>query len=96
MALSIKNVNKWYCGDPMVAATFNVKLARELGEAFGEEAHANSLAGGTLITGIYGYGLNMHRSAFGGRNYEYYAEDGVLAGKMASAEAGGASEKGLC
>ena len=95
MALSIKNINKWYCGDPMVAATFNVELARKLGEAFGEEAHANYLAGGTLITGIYGYGLNMHRSAFGGRNYEYYAEDGVLAGKMAAAEAGGASEKGL-
>ena len=94
-ALSIKNVNKWYCGDPMVAATFNEKLARELGDAFGEEAHANSLAGGSLITGIYGYGLNMHRSAFGGRNYEYYSEDGVLAGKMAAAEAGGASEKGL-
>ena len=94
-ALSIKNINKWYCGDPMVAATFNEKLARELGDAFGEEAHANYLAGGSLITGIYGFGLNMHRSAFGGRNYEYYSEDGVLAGKMAAAEAGGASEKGL-
>lgn len=94
-ALQIKNINKWYCGDPMVAATFNVELARKLGDAFGEEAHANFLAGGTLITGIYGYGLNMHRSAFGGRNYEYYSEDGVLAGKMAAAEAGGASEKGL-
>ena len=94
-ALSIKNINKWYCGDPMVAATFNVELARELGDAFGEEAHANYLAGGSLITGIYGYGLNMHRSAFGGRNYEYYSEDGVLAGKMAAAESGGASEKGL-
>ena len=94
-ALSIKNINKWYCGDPMVAATFNEELARKLGDAFGEEAHANQLAGGSLITGIYGYGLNMHRSAFGGRNYEYYSEDGVLAGKMAAAEAGGASEKGL-
>ena len=94
-ALKIKNINKWYCGDPMVAATFNVELARKLGDAFGEEAHANYLAGGSLITGIYGYGLNMHRSAFGGRNYEYYSEDGVLAGKMAAAEAGGASEKGL-
>ncbi|HHT67007.1 MAG TPA: hypothetical protein GX010_02135 [Erysipelotrichaceae bacterium] len=94
-ALTIKNVNRWYCGGPMVAATFNVKLARELGEAFGEEAHANSLAGGSLITGLYGYGLNFHRSAFGGRNYEYYAEDGILAGKIAAAESGGASEKGL-
>ena len=94
-ALSIKNINKWYCGDPMVAATFNVELANKVGDAFGEEAHANYLAGGSLITGLYGYGLNMHRSAFGGRNYEYYSEDGVLAGKMAAAEAAGASEKGL-
>ena len=94
-ALSIKNVNKWYCGGPMVAATFNVELAKQVGDAFGEEAHANYLAGGSLITGVYGFGLNMHRSAFGGRNYEYYAEDGVLAGKMAAAESSGASEKGL-
>ena len=94
-ALTIKNVNKWYCGGPMLAATFNVELAREVGDAFGEEAHANQLAGGSLITGVYGFGLNMHRSAFGGRNYEYYAEDGILAGKMAAAESGGASEKGL-
>ncbi len=94
-ALTIKDINKWYCGDPMVAATFNTALARELGEAFGEEAHANYLAGGSLITGIYGYGLNVHRSAFGGRNYEYYSEDGILSGKMAASEASGASEKGL-
>lgn len=94
-ALQIKDINKWYCGGPMVAATYNPELAREVGDAFGEEAHANYLAGGSLITGVYGFGLNMHRSAFGGRNYEYYAEDGVLAGKMAAAEASGASEKGL-
>ena len=94
-ALNIKNINKWYCGGPMVAATFNVELARNIGDAFAEEAHANQVAGGTLITGVYGFGLNMHRSAFGGRNYEYYSEDGVLAGKMAAHEASGASEKGL-
>ena len=94
-ALTIKNINKWYCGGPMVAATFNVELARDVGDAFGEEAHANFLAGGSLITGVYGYGLNMHRSAFGGRNYEYYSEDGILAGKMAAHESAGASEKGL-
>lgn len=94
-ALTIKDINKWYCGDPMVAATFNDSLAKEIGNAFGEEAHANYLAGGTLITGLYGYGANTHRSAFGGRNYEYYSEDPLLSGKMASAEASGASEKGL-
>lgn len=94
-ALSIKNVNKWYCGDPMVAATYNTELARRLGEAFGEESYANKQVGGSLITGLYGFGGNTHRSAFGGRNYEYYSEDPILGGKMAAAEASGASEKGL-
>ena len=97
-ALTIGNINKWYCGAPMVAATFNVDLAYELGHAFGEEAHANTYYNdgkGTLITGLYGYGANTHRSAFGGRNYEYYSEDPLLSGKMAAHEASGASEKGL-
>lgn len=94
-ALQIKDINKWYCGGPMLAATWNLEIARLVGDAFGEEAHVNQLAGGTLITGVYGYGLNMHRSAFGGRNYEYYSEDGVLAGKFAAVEASAASEKGL-
>ena len=108
-ALNIGSINKWYCGAPLVAATFNVEIAKELGYAFGEEAHANGVGkiikqgwgatgeevDGTLITGLYGYGLNGHRSAFGGRNYEYYSEDSVLAGKMAAYESGAASEKGL-
>ena len=109
MALNIGDINKWYCGAPVVAATFNVEIAKELGYAFAEEAHANGInkvvkkgwgatgeeVDGTLITGLYGYGLNGHRSAFGGRNYEYYSEDSILAGKMAAFEAGAASEKGL-
>jgi len=78
----------------MVAATFNVELAKEIGDAFGEEAWNNG-KDHTLITGVYGYGLNMHRSAYGGRNYEYYSEDGLLAGKMGAAESSGASQKGL-
>ena len=108
-SLNIGDINKWYCGAPLVAATFNVEIAKELGYAFAEEAHANGInkviksgwgatgeeVDGTLITGLYGYGLNGHRSAFGGRNYEYYSEDSILAGKMAAFEAGAASEKGL-
>lgn len=90
-SLGISGQNKWYCGDPMVAATFNVDLVRELGGAFGEEAQFFS----KKVTGLYGYGCNTHRSAFGGRNYEYYSEDPLLAGKMAASEAGGATEKGM-
>ena len=94
-SLKINDVNKWYCGAPMVAATFNTEIANKMGDALGEEAHANYLSGGTLITGLYGFGANTHRSAFGGRNYEYYSEDPLMSGKMAAAASSGASEKGL-
>ena len=93
--LKIAEHNVWYCGAPMVAATYNVELAHRLGEAFAEEAWQQKQEDGMPITGLYGYGCNTHRSAFGGRNYEYYSEDGVLAGKMAANESAGASEKGL-
>lgn len=89
--------NTWYCSAPMLAATFNVQLAKEVGYAFAEEAYYLSelVKAEVPITGLYGYGLNQHRSAFGGRNYEYYSEDPILAGKIAAAESSGASEKGL-
>ena len=87
--------NIWYCGAPMVAATYNLEIATELGEAFAEEAWLFKQEDGQPITGLYGYGTNTHRSAFGGRNYEYYSEDPVLAGKFAATEASSASEKGL-
>ena len=93
--LTISGVNKWYCGAPMLAATFNTELAYRVGEAFAEEAFWQKQADGAPITGLYGYGMNQHRSAFGGRNYEYYSEDPVLCGKMGAAEASAASEKGL-
>ena len=87
--------NIWYCGAPMVSATWNLDLATDLGYAFAEEAWNFKQDDGQPITGLYGYGLNMHRSAFGGRNYEYYSEDPILAGKFAATEASAASEKGL-
>ena len=92
-----QNNNRWYCGAPMLAATFNVKLAAEVGDAFGEEANAlkSEAAGVERINGLYGYGMNQHRSAFGGRNYEYYSEDPVLCGKMGAAEAAAVASKGL-
>lgn len=87
--------NIWYCGAPMVSATWNLDIADELGDAFAEEAWLFKQEDGQPVTGLYGYGLNTHRSAFGGRNYEYYSEDPVLAGKFAATEASSASEKGL-
>ena len=81
--------NKWngilWAGEPIVAATWNEELVRERGEMIGMEG-----SGGWL-----GCGCNTHRSPFGGRNFEYFAADPFLMGKMAAQTVGAATEKGV-
>ena len=72
-----------------IASTWNVDLAKEYGELIGDHAINQG------ITGWYGPGLNIHRSPFGGRNYEYYSEDPVLSGYMAANTISGAASKGV-
>ncbi|MBO7573691.1 MAG: glycoside hydrolase family 3 C-terminal domain-containing protein [Bacilli bacterium] len=79
----------WWAGAPIVAATFNVELAKKQGEMVGMEAH---------IQGTYGWAgpaVNLHRSPFGGRNFEYYSADPFLMGKMAGQVVAGATDKGI-
>ena len=73
----------------MLAQTWNKDLAYERGSIFGKQA--NELH----VTGWYGPGTNTHRSAFGGRNFEYYSEDSILAGYMCAGEVRGARDNGL-
>jgi beta-glucosidase len=63
----------------MLASTWNIDLAEAMGEAIGAEAQAYG------VTGWYGPAMNIHRTAFAGRNFEYYSEDPYLSGKMAAA-----------
>lgn len=78
-----------YPAEVLMAQTWNKDLLEELGEAMGQEyADANNY-------GWYGPAMNTHRSAFAGRNFEYYSEDGVLAGYLAAAQINGASKKGV-
>lgn len=72
----------------LVAATFNEELIEEMGEAMGNDC----LWAG--YNGIYGFGVNLHRGAYGGRAFEYYSEDGFLTGVMAAAEVRGIQSKG--
>lgn len=62
----------------MIAQTWNIELALEMGNTVGAEAKAYG------VTGWYAPGINIHRSAFGGRNFEYYSEDAMLSGKFAA------------
>jgi len=78
-----------YPVEVVVASTWNVELARKMGESVGEEG----LWAG--VNGWYAPAMNIHRNAFAGRNYEYYSEDALISGKMASAVVGAAQEKGL-
>ncbi len=78
----------WACA-PITAATFNVDLIYEMGLAIGQEGLTNA------IQGWYAPAVNLHRSAFGGRNFEYYSEDPVVSGKIASAMVSGARQNGL-
>ena len=78
-----------FCNPAMVAQTWNVELAYELGICIGDE----SLYGGA--TGWYAPAMNINRTAFSGRAGEYFSEDGFLAGALASQEVKGAAEKGV-
>lgn len=78
-----------YCSTPMMAATWNFDLMVELGEMMGEEGIWLDMQG------LYGPGTDLHRSPFGGRNFEYFAEDPYLAGKIAAAYVIGAQSKGV-
>ena len=79
----------WWCGGPIVAATFNERLAKEQGDCVGMEAHIESTYGWA------GPGVNIHRSPFGGRNFEYYSGDPFLTGRIAGRVIEGATDKGI-
>ncbi len=74
---------------PLLSATFNKDLAHEMGSCVADQAEINS------ITMWYAPAMDTHRSAYSGRNFEYYSEDAALGAYTASAEVAGAREKGL-
>ncbi len=73
----------------VLASTWNTELSREMGEGVGKEARDM----GTDIW--YAPAVNLHRNPAGGRNYEYYSEDPIISGKMASAMISGCQKEGL-
>lgn len=77
-----------YTSEVVVASTWNTELVEEMGAALGKEAKASN------ITGLYLPGFNIHRSPFGGRNFEYYSEDALLSGKIGSSLSKGAMDQG--
>ncbi|QOL34781.1 glycoside hydrolase family 3 N-terminal domain-containing protein [Bifidobacterium lemurum] len=78
-----------YSTDYMLASTWNVDLAQQMGELVGEDGLRSN------TVGWYAPAMNMHRTPFGGRGFEYYSEDPMLSGAMGTAECLGATSKGL-
>lgn len=73
----------------MIANTFNEDIANEFGQSIGQMADEMN------VSGWYAPAMNLHRSAFAGRNFEYYSEDALLSGKIASQAVQGAAESGV-
>lgn len=66
------NGGKLYVGETVVAASFNKDIIEERGYLMAQEAQVLNLGS------VYGPGANLHRTAYSGRNGEYWTEDGVL------------------
>lgn len=72
-----------------LGCSWNQDLMYRMGQSMGEQARV------TNLKGWYAPGVNLHRSAYTARNYEYYSEDAVLSGKMAANVITGAKSEGL-
>jgi len=83
-----------YCCEVVVASTWNVDRVYDMGRAVGNEGLVGSTNTGRPYTGWYAPGLNLHRSPFGGRNFEYYSEDPLLSGVYAACISKGTWSKG--
>ena len=78
-----------YTSEDVLAATFNEELIEEVGECIGEDCLHYG------YTGLYGPGVNMHRTPYSGRNFEYFSEDPFLSGMICAAEVKGIQSKGV-
>lgn len=85
-----------YCSEALLASGWNTEAMQKMGNSVGEEGLWGNVQGdGAPYSGWYAPAVNIHRSPFGGRNFEYFSEDPFLAGMMASYEIRGAMEKGV-
>ncbi|WP_088103042.1 beta-glucosidase family protein [Halalkalibacter urbisdiaboli] len=72
-----------------LASTWNVVLANQVGESLANECHYYD------VHVLLAPGVNIKRTPLGGRNFEYFSEDPILAGEIASAYINGLQENGI-
>ncbi|WP_084106447.1 glycoside hydrolase family 3 protein [Demequina sp. NBRC 110056] len=78
-----------YPTEIVIASTWNDELAYAVGESVGHEAIAYG------VDVWYAPGMNLHRTAMGGRDFEYFSEDPLISGKMAAGMVSGAQDQGV-
>lgn len=77
-----------YPNGPIMGSSFNDELIENMGKHMSEDMLY------TKYSGIYGPGVNLHRTAFCGRAWEYPSEDPYLTGKICASEIKGIQNKG--
>ena len=89
--------NATFACEIVIGATWNKDLAYQMGKSVGESGLWGDQSGNNNLpySGWYAPAVNLHRSPFSGRNYEYYSEDPILSGKMAVGVINGARQKGV-
>ena len=78
-----------YPSEALIGASWNQELLENFGHAFGAEAPA------THVVGLYAPAVNIHRTPYSGRNFEYYSEDALLSGKLGAAMVRGYASQGV-
>ncbi|WP_062204123.1 beta-glucosidase [Demequina salsinemoris] len=78
-----------YPSEIVIASTWNDELAYKVGESVGTEANLYG------VEVWYAPGMNLHRTAMGGRDFEYFSEDPLISGKMAAGMVNGAQDQGV-
>ena len=78
-----------FTSEDVMTATFNQELMYRVGQMIAYDCLDAS------VSCLYGPGANTHRTPYGGRNFEYYSEDGFLAGEMAYAEVSALIDHGI-
>ena len=86
-----------YASEYVMGSTWNTELLQRFGESVGEEGIFGKEDVDPYVpySGWYAPGMNLHRSPFGGRNFEYFSEDPYLTGMLAAAQIRGAQSKGV-
>ncbi len=78
-----------FCAQSVLGCSWNKELAVTMGQTFAREAKELGVAA------LYAPAMNIHRSPFCGRNYEYISEDGFLSGMIASGIIQGIQSEGV-